>query len=485
MEETTSNTQYGSIKISQVVKILIAGIGQSALLDSVERTDFDKTKKMLGRIKTIDDNDSKTSFKQISEFENLLLTFGSWAMMKGYIKSCSFIVLFYYELKSMIHEIDNPLGTAQENVQNHLLFSIRNILVRFFTDMNENYPNDSVLRNWSDTLSNFDVWGISEDYENDISPIKSSFDFLKWMANDKKETEIEWDKLSQDTNLYTKIERWCSGKQRPSWNEIKQFLDVRPFPTDERIAEFEKYKDNEFSNDFYNAFKEVMTKKRTNLHLSDSSLENPAKNEFNGISYTYPAFSNMLFFAYFVTNIADSMEEEKLISKEFRSNVRNGLRLFYRDFFSDKLSKKNKEYKENILYMILTDSIYYGKNSDHSIYKKSKEEKLFLKNIGKPFDKKLSYKSILEKFSKEKIGQSTVFYKNWKLGEFYEINGECELAAHFFVEAFEQGRYFAGKYMKPFLFEAINFSSLGNENKTTIRRMVEFAEMLFPNGPNS
>lgn len=132
MEETTSNTQYGSIKISQVVKILIAGIGQSALLDSVERTDFDKTKKMLGRIKTIDDNDSKTSFKQISEFENLLLTFGSWAMMKGYIKFCSFIVLFYYELKSMIHEIDNPLGTAQENVQNHLLFSIRNILVRFF-----------------------------------------------------------------------------------------------------------------------------------------------------------------------------------------------------------------------------------------------------------------------------------------------------------------------------------------------------------------
>ena len=141
LEETTSNTQYGSIKISQVVKILIAGIGQSALLDSVERTDFDKTKKMLGRIKTIDDNDSKTSFKQISEFENLLLIFGSWAMMKGYIKSCSFIVLFYYELKSMIHEIDNPLGTAQENVQNHLLFSIRNILVRFFTDMNENYPN--------------------------------------------------------------------------------------------------------------------------------------------------------------------------------------------------------------------------------------------------------------------------------------------------------------------------------------------------------
>lgn len=260
MEETTSNTQYGSIKISQVVKILIAGIGQSALLDSVERTDLDKTKKMLGRIKTIDDNDSKTSFKQISEFENLLLNFGPWAMMKGYIKSCSFIVLFYYELKSMIHEIGNPLGTAQENVQNHLLFSIRNILVRFFTDMNENYPNDSVMRNWSDTLSNFDVWGISEDYENDISPIKSSFDFLKWMANDKKEIEIEWDKLSHDTNLYTKIERWCSGKQRPSWNEIKQFLDVRPFPTDERIAEFEKYKDNEFSNDFYNAFKEVMTK---------------------------------------------------------------------------------------------------------------------------------------------------------------------------------------------------------------------------------
>ena len=135
--------------------------------------------------------------------------------------------------------------------------------------------------------------------------------------------------------------------------------------------------------------------------------------------------------------------------------------------------------------MILTDSIYYGKNSDHSIYKKSKEEKLFLKNIGKPFDKKLSYKSILEKFSKEKMGQSTVFYKNWKLGEFYEINGEYELAAHFFVEAFDQGRYFAGKYMEPFLFEAINFSSLGNENKATIRRMVEFAGMLFPNGPNS
>ena len=110
---------------------------------------------------------------------------------------------------------------------------------------------------------------------------------------------------------------------------------------------------------------------------------------------------------------------------------------------------------------------------------------MFLKNIGKPFDKKLSYKSILEKFSKEKIGESSVFYENLKLGEFYAINNECELAAHFFVEAFEQGRYFAGKYMKPFLFEAINFSSLGNENKTTIRRMVEFAEMLFPNGPNS
>ena len=49
MEETTLNTQYGSIKISQVVKILTAGIGQSALLDSVEQSEFDKTKKMLGR----------------------------------------------------------------------------------------------------------------------------------------------------------------------------------------------------------------------------------------------------------------------------------------------------------------------------------------------------------------------------------------------------------------------------------------------------
>lgn len=483
MKNTNFTINYESLKLSQVASIMIDGVGQQALLDSVESSDYEKNKQMLKRLKHLDGDTSKSSFKLVKEFENLLFSFGCWAMNKGYIKSFSLIFLFYNELKSMIYEIDNPLKNTQENVQNHLLFSIRNILIRFFTDMNENYPNDSIIRNWSDTLSTFDVWGVSTNYTEDIFPIKSAFEYLKWMANDKKKVEIEWDKLSNDTNLYTKIERWCSGKQRPSWNELKLFLDVQPYPTNAAITEFEKYKESEISKDFYNAFKDVMSKPRTNLHLSDKLLENPAEGIFNGINWTYPSFSNALFISYFVTNVADSMENQKLISKDFRNMIRNGLRLFYRDFFSDSLSRKNNEYQDNIMYMILTDGIYYGKISKHPIYKKSKVEKQFRKYIGKPFNKKLTEANIIERYSRNKIGESYVFFQNWKLGELYIQRNEIEKAIPFFIEAFEKGRYFAGIYMKPFLFEAINYSAMTNEKKTTIRRMVEFAEILFPNGP--
>ena len=484
MKKIKSNIQYGSIKLSQVASVMIDGIGQRALLECVDASEFDRTKQMLKRIKHIDDNTSKASFKIVKDFENLLLFFFEWAKDNGYTQYYDFFILFYEELKSMIYEIDSPFYTTQKNIQNHLLFSIRNIVIKLCDGMRENYPNDPEVNILENVLSKFDIWGSPDNYDEDILPLKSAFMFLKKMIINKDKAEHEWDRISKDTNLYKKTERWCSGKQRPSWRELKQFLDVHPFPSDKCIAQFEMYKKFEVTKPFYNDFKDVMTKKRSNLHISDEFLYNPAEDELNDINYTYPAFSNMLFFAYFITNVADSMEKQNLISQEFRFMVRNGLRMFYRDFFSDSLSDEKEAYKDNVLYMVLTDFFYYGKRSNHEIYNNSEEEKLQM-TIGNPFDKELSLTEICKNYSKKIIGEAYVFFMNWKLGEFYIGMQKYEKAIPFFVKSFEKGRYFAGKYMNVFLFETINFSTLNNEKKATIRRMVEFAEVVFPNGPCS
>ncbi|MBR1615997.1 MAG: hypothetical protein IJ673_11065 [Treponema sp.] len=55
MNESEIQIQYGSIKIGQVVKAMIEGIGQCALLDCVDSAEVEKVKKMLGRMKHIDE----------------------------------------------------------------------------------------------------------------------------------------------------------------------------------------------------------------------------------------------------------------------------------------------------------------------------------------------------------------------------------------------------------------------------------------------
>lgn len=161
-----------------------------------------------------------------------------------------------------------------------------------------------------------------------MSPFRGSLSvFLTWVK-DKNRVFKFWNKKIDElgkngnakTDLGINFQKWFGEKTRPSWNVLKLFLD-------DKLA---------LPKDYYKDIDDE-------IGLSE-------------LNY-YKAFKQLLFLSYLLNNLFDSLERQELISEETRNMIRNGARMYYREFYIVR-DKNNEEHssvfesdaKENLMF---------------------------------------------------------------------------------------------------------------------------------------
>lgn len=300
-----------------ISKLLGDMFGLNAIINPVGEKYYESTKKLFQRASLIEDtNMNKTESKRFENIIQKVNDFCEWAKKEQYIGG--FTQTAITSFFSALMDAASYKMPTEENMMEHLLtYALANAIYQNYLEMQEKYPNKDKFENLSDTLALFDIFGTDEHYIEDMSLFHGSLSmFLTWVK-DKKEVFDFWNKRIDEfgknndakTDLGINFQKWLNEETKPSWNILKLFLN------------------NEMSlpKDYY---KDI-----------DDEIELSEHNYYN-------AFKHLLFLSYILTNLFDSLEQQELISKRTRRMIRNGGRMYYRDFYIVR-DKDNKEYLSN------------------------------------------------------------------------------------------------------------------------------------------
>lgn len=457
--------QYGTIRIGQIVKLFTDGIGLDAILESVSVKQRASTKKMIQRL----EKEENIRIDMLRQFESLLNSFCPWAVENKFMDQAHNYIIstLYYNMLALITKT-NPYNNATWNeVELQVMYCIaltyREIYEHLEKKKGKNEGDTLQL-----TLGMFDFWKYTN-YSKNILLIPSCFDFIfDEIKSPRSDLFNYWNRLKDErgtskknttTNYAKSISDWCNKGTIPSWKIIKTILSS---PTPENI-QFKKSKSN------YNLFK-----------------------------------AN-LFLAYFFSNFFKSLEEQKLVSANFKTIMQNGLRWFYRYVFVIKdfrqyqicevqnqmfslmrflvlpTNKRENLISEYIaeafdkecgvqdasipcasLYYIPLEKIYFplcdrkdlacSLQIFERIYKT--DEELSTSPLYGKFINKTISEGDLEILSPDKIGICGYFFYNWFKGKYLVLCHNFESGLEFYRKAFEY-RYFGGKYLSQFLEEFV------------------------------
>ena len=483
-------TQYGTIRIGQIVKLFTDSIGLDALLESVSEKEKASVKKMIQRLEKEED----VRIDTLQRFENLLKEFCDWALENNFMNSHHKYIIqsLYNDMLSLItntNPYDNP---TQKEVELQVMYCIA-LTYREIYDYFEKTEGKDWGFTLQLTLGISDFWKHSN-YEQNIKLIPSCFDFiLSDIENSKSELFKYWEDFKDKQEVYEKkaktdfaksVNDWIEKDVAPSWKIIKSILAS---PTPENI-QFKKSKSN------------------------------------------YYIFKMNLFLAYFFSNFFKSLEEQKLASTQFKEIVQNGLRWFYRYTFiirdfrqyeiqqvqnpmfslmrflvlpTNKSKNLISEYiveafdKEigltpvdmnecHSLYYIPIEKIYFpilDKNemqrelqSFQIIYETFMELSTW-KDYGRFDNKIINEEEIDFVFSYPFLGESKNFFHNWFKGKYHVLCHEFDIGLNYYRKSFEH-RYFGGKNLSQYISEFIALLHKCNSKKTELNHIYEWANAL-------
>ncbi len=475
-----SDIQYGTIRIEQIVKLFVDGIGLDALLESVSDKEKASVKKMIQRL----EKEDEIRIDMLRNFETLLVNFCKWSMDKNFMNQThNYIVpTLYYDMLALITNTNPYNNPAQKEVELQVMYCIA-LTFREIYDHLEKKDG----RCWGDTLQITlmisDFWK-NTNYMQNVKLIPACFNFIfSEIKNPKTDLFKYWEELkdSQEknykkakTNYAKSINDWIEKGVTPSWKIIKTIFAS---PTPETI-EFKKSKSNYF------------------------------------------VFKTHLFLAYFFSNFFKTLEEQKLVSSNFKTTVQNGLRWFYRYVFVVKdfrqyqvqevqnpmfsimrflvlPTNKNKnlisEYiyeafdKENpnaqSLYFIPTEKIYFPFQSSVEMDANFKIYQIIFETFNE-LSTNRAFGIFTNKIIKEEeidailnwpiMGVCKQFFYNWFKGKYHVLCHDFAGGLEYYRKAFEH-RYFGGKALPDFLQEFIVLIQKCNCRKTEFNKIHEWA----------
>lgn len=307
---------------------IITTITDAITLKLFNKPDGDKNyeanKKKFQRMKNLNIDDLKNNPYQFSEFVEKVNSWSKWAKKNDYLKEWQQTAMsdFFTEMREVaVH--DMPL---EKNMTEHFLcFALAKVLYNQCEEFKKIHPSADKFELIYRVLSNYDFFGDDETYNTDFTPVGSCFALFKKYVKDINNVIEYWEgkidslgKKDVPPNLKSYFNKWSKGTV-PSWEILKLFFDKElELPKEYFIDDFDVQKDG------------------------------------------YRAFKANLFISFILTNLFDSLKKRKIITDETRKMIRNGSRLYYRDFFvrrnlkSEEFSNEfEPEAKNNLMFKVL------------------------------------------------------------------------------------------------------------------------------------
>ncbi len=311
--------------IGKTIKILSNTISLSSFNEADGKVFYQSNKKQIQRMQNYDI--TKMNGLEFENYNNFIKKYNSWvewAIKESYLtvyqqNALTDFYLTMYEAAS----INMPIN---KNLTEHFFcYALSKVLHNQIQDYMKNHPNESKYDAMYWTLAKFDFFGKDDRFIANCNPVGGAFILLENCVKNINQLISYWEEIiakngkrDNPPNIKDYILKWQHGRS-PSWNIIKLFFDNDLTPP----------------KDFF---------------INDEQIKSGA----------YQAFKRNLYLAFILTNLFDTLVKEKLLTKESRIMIRNGTRLFYRDFYvirdqnNPEYSKKfEKIAKENLMFRTL------------------------------------------------------------------------------------------------------------------------------------
>lgn len=485
-------TQYGTIRIGQIVKLFADGIGLDALHESVPEKEKASTKKMIQRL----EKEDGIRIDTLRQFEMLLVNFCKWAMEHNFMNQAHNYIIptLYYDLLALITNTNPYNNPTQNEVELQVMYCIA-LTYREIYDHLEKKEGKDWGYTLQLTLGMFDFWKHTN-YNQSIKLIPDCFAFIfDEIKNPKSDLFNYWNSLKDEnedtekttrTNYAKSINDWIEKGAAPSWKIIKTIF----------------------------------------------ASPNPENIEFKESESNYYLFKTNLFLGYFFSNFFRSLEEQNLISSKFKDIVQNGVRWFYRYVFVVKDFRKyqwhevqnpmfslmrflvlptnksknliseyiveafDKEigltpaeiYECHSLYYIPLETIHFPVIEKKELQKELQAYQIIYetfmelstwKGYGMYENKIITEKEMDFIFSQfdSVLDKCRNFFYNWFKGKYHVLCHEFETGLDFYRKAFGH-RYFGGKFLTQYLSEFIVLMQKINVKKTEFNHIHEWANAI-------
>ena len=444
--------QYGTIKIGQVIKLMVDSFGEDALMDSLSENEKAAWHKKINRL--ISEQDIRID--TIRDFENLFYNYLDKSKEKGYIQQehVGMVKTLYWNLLALITATTPYSVPTKDEIQLQVMWCLADL---FHESMEFKKKAKGLNPKVIDTtvFYIFDFWKI-DNYEKEVDLLNNTFRALFTNLKDnytKNQLYTIWNEKRAEIDgikgEYSKsVNDWLYKNKIPTWKMLKPIFE--------------------------------------------SALENANPTDAGN----YLIFKFHLFTACFMKRFFNSLEEQKLIDDTFYKTVQEGFLSFYQYMFFQK-SFKTLKYTDtiNFMFMCLRGLCIPNTNapiSDLISEAFSKEDMMhpdfhILQKISfidselaifpeyEKFRKTASFdQNLLQILSKSSIGVCSDFFYNWLKGRCLILNSKIEDGFYYYKKAFEY-KYFAGKFLPDYMREILAVMKQLKCKKPEQNAIIEFA----------
>lgn len=298
------------LTIGVSIQLITDMIGRKALIEGCDNVSYETTKKQIQRLSRLDyetlDEKEKDNYMRFTQtFDTWLL----WAKTQGYLFEFQRVALVDFYL--MLSEGASYNIPIDKNMAEHFFcFIFSKVLHSHLTTYLEYHKDEDKYTALGTTLARFDIWSVDESYKIGCNPMTGCLYYLTHFFKDINSVIKYWENKI-DINITTPIEiksafkRWRNGRV-PSWALIKLFFEKDMAPPQQFYVDDDDIKEGGFRS-----------------------------------------FQSLLITAYFIINLFDSLRKQHILSSESCRMIKDGMRLYYREFFLIR-NKENTDYSDDI-----------------------------------------------------------------------------------------------------------------------------------------
>lgn len=286
------------LTIGKTIQILTNTINLTSFTEAEGVRFYDSNKHKILRMKDFDvSNMNKNDLDNYLEYIKKVDTWSAWATDKGYLKGYQQTAMSdFYLLLFQAAAYNMPLD---KNMTEHFFsYALAKVLFNQISEYMDKYPSEDKYYAIYYCLATFELFGDDERYLKDYNPIESIFVLLSHWVKDINQLITFWeDQIAEKglrdspLNLHSYINKWKKGT-KISWENVKLFFDENMIPPEEFFI------DNE------------------NIRKDG-----------------YKTFKTSLFLGFIISNLFEYLVKEEIISEESLKMIKDGARLYYRDFY--------------------------------------------------------------------------------------------------------------------------------------------------------